>query len=128
MKKSKDDDFIILNGGHPLAGCPENWEEANGWADEANSKKCIHNEPSWSFDCGFKLDFDGPILSVSSRFYPPKEYYGDGWDGMVTIGLLGKPIVEKKFECDTLEELRCDVEKYVKSFHSDILKQVVAKT
>ncbi len=105
---------LIFNGGDPLDGCPKSYNEANNWADRCNQDKDKNDEPVWSFDCGFKLDFDGPILSVSSRFYPPKTHYGPKWDGTVSIYLLGKKVNEEKFEEDTLDTLRIKVESYVK--------------
>lgn len=57
---------IIINGGEPLEGCPPSWELANRWQKDANANKS-DDEPRWSFDCGFKLDFDGSLLDVSSR-------------------------------------------------------------
>lgn len=104
---------IIMNGGNPLPGCPENFDDANKWADNANGEKEDYEFPTWKFDCGFKLDFDGPILSVSSRFYPPKTHYVPTWDGTVTVKILDKEVEEKKFDCKTLDELRSEVEKYV---------------
>ena len=105
---------IVFDGGNPLPGCPESFEQADKWANEANKEKDDGgSEPVWSFDCGFKLDFDGPLLSVSSRFYPPKTHYGPKWDGSVTVFLLSKQIYEKNFVCDTLEQLKDEVEKYV---------------
>ena len=103
---------MIFNGGNPLEGCPDNFEQADSWADKANEEKTEY-EPKWSFDCGFKLDFDGPIVNVSSRFYPPKTHYGPKWDGTVTVSILWKTAIEKKFECETLDELRVEVEKYM---------------
>lgn len=109
---------IVFNGGDPLEGCPKDFEEANGWADEANKNKGEEGEvPWWSFDCGFKLDFDGPLVEVSSRFYPPTTHYGPKWDGTVTIFVLGKRFIEQEFECDSLDELREQVESYVNSLN-----------
>ena len=104
-----------------LEGCPQSWEEANSWIEKANSNKEKGKEPIWSFDCGFKLDFDGPIFSVSSRFYPPKEFYGPTWDGTVTIYFLGNEIQERSFNCQSLDVLKKEVEKHIEFFAS-ILK------
>lgn len=104
---------IIINGGNPLPGCPESWDEANAWQAKANEDKEEYGQPEWSFDCGFKLDFDGPMLSISSRFYPPTTHGGSTWDGNVTVVLLGKDIEEKHFDCKTLDELKSSVEAYV---------------
>lgn len=107
---------MIFNGGNPLEGCPKDYDEANKWADAANAEKSKFHEPKWSFDCGFKLNFDGPILDVSSRFYPPKTHYGPKWDGTVEILLLGKTIHKKSFECDTIDQLKDAVEEFIKDF------------
>ena len=104
---------MVFNGGNPLIGCPKSYDEANKWADNANSGKIDLHEPKWSFDCGFKLDFDGPILDVSSRFYPPKTHYGPMWDGTITILLFGEEVAEEHFEYSTLDQLKEEVEKFV---------------
>lgn len=102
---------IIMNGGDPLPGCPENWEDAKKWEEKANEDK--GDSPQWSFDCGFKLDYDGDLVRVSSRFYPPTTHGGSTWDGNVTIMIGGNDFREKSFDCPTLEELKIQVEKYV---------------
>lgn len=111
---------IIINGGNPLSGCPESWDEANAWQAKANEEKDEFTEPLWNFDCGFKLDFDGPILSVNSRFYPPTTHGGATWNGSVTVTLVGKDIEEKKFDCKTLDELRAQVELYIDSLKKQL--------
>jgi len=92
------------------------WENANRWQEIVNKDKEIHDEPKWSWDCNFKLDFDGSFLSISSRFYPPILHYGEKWDGTLHVYLLGETIMEKKFECDTLEELQKEVEKFTNHY------------
>jgi hypothetical protein len=104
---------VIMNGGNPLPGCPADWDEAKLIEDKLNDGK-DHNGRKWSFDCGFKLDFDGPIIIISSRFYPPKTHYGNTWDGRVSVMLYDTRITEKKFDCATLDELKVQVEDYVK--------------
>lgn len=52
-----------------------NWDNAS-WQEKVNDKKEIYDEPKWSWDCGFKLDFDGSLLSINSRFYPPHKNSG----------------------------------------------------
>jgi len=113
---------VVSNGGKPLPGCPESWEEANAWVDKANKEKEKHYEPEWGFDCGFKLDFDGPIVSVSSRFYPPANYYGATWDGTVSIYVLNREVKEIKFDTKNLNDLKDLVEKEVRSIAEQILK------
>ena len=39
-----------------------NWESARKWEEKVNNDK-TESEPKWSWDCGFKLDFDGEIIS-----------------------------------------------------------------
>ncbi len=80
---NQNGDLVIFNGGNPLPGSPESWEEAHRWEESANEEKDGLHEPHWKFDCGFKLDFDGPLLDISSRFYPPANYYVSevGWEG-----------------------------------------------
>lgn len=112
---------IILNGGNPIDDCPKFWDDANAWIKKVNE----HADgcgfiPKWSFDCGFKLDFDGPILSITSRFYPPKTGYGPKWDGDATVVLMGENLKTFKFKCDTLEELKEKVEALVKKIGNEI--------
>lgn len=111
---------IIINGGVPLHGCPENWDEAKKWEEKSNEDK-VYGEPHWSFDCGFKLDFDGPLVRIDSRFYPPKTHYGSTWDGTVTLIVGEKEILEKKFDCASLSELKDAVEDYTKRLHGKLL-------
>lgn len=107
---------IIMNGGNPLEGCPESYEEADKWAENTNESSVVGPDgPKWKFDCGFKLDYDGPLVGISSRFYPPKTHYGPTWDGTVTIYYLGQDVFEKQFDCKSLDELRAQVENFVKT-------------
>ena len=109
---------LIFNGGDPLPGCPENWDDAKAWTSKVNGDKNEFQEPRWRFDCGFKLDFDGPVVSVSSRFYPPKKYYGSKWDGIVYVFALDNQVCEKEFEADSLEELHKQVEEFTQGFYA----------
>lgn len=87
-------------------------EKQAAFIDYANRHKQETCEPFWSWDCNSKLDFDGPIISFSSRFYPPCEAYGPGWDGNVTVRLMAETIGQQAFKADTLLELRRMVENY----------------
>ena len=107
-------ELTIICGGNSLEGCPTDWEEAKVIFEKMNDGK-TSNEPQWSFDCGFKLDYDGGLLSIGSRFYPPKTHYGKTWDGTSTVYFQGNKVEEKKFDCETLDELKSQVEEYVKS-------------
>lgn len=112
---------IIFNGGNGLKDCPKTYEEANEWTKNANkdSKGSCYN-PEWRFDCGFKLDYDWPIVRVGSRFYPPKTHYGQTWRGGVAINIFDKEIIEKRFDCETLEELKKEVESYIDSIKTKL--------
>jgi len=112
---------IIFNGGNPLPGCPKDWDEAceieaNFNNNDGRQLFVDYEEldyPKWRFDCGFKLDFDGGIFKISSRFYPPTSHGGDKWDGNAHLEILGKRVATKKFECATVDELRNEVDQYV---------------
>lgn len=105
---------IIMNGGNPLPGCPENWDQANKIIEKLNAGKGS-GDPQWSFDCGYKLDFDGGLLRISSRFYPPKTHYGSTWDGTVSVYFMEDEVEKNKFDFNTLDELTTEVEKFVKT-------------
>ena len=96
------------------------WDNAKVWEEQANEKKDIYDEPKWSWDCGFKLDFDGSLLRVSSRFYPPHKNAGNWWEGHVLILFLDEEIMRKDFKCDTLDELKTEVEKFTKHYSDGI--------
>jgi len=94
-----------------------NWEEAIKWAEEANNKS--DSNIKWSWDCGFKLDFDGDLLRVSSRFYS----HGDNiFDGSVTFYIGDEGIFQKEFSSRHIENLKTDVEEYVEAIHSNLVK------
>ena len=105
---------IIMNGGDPLKDCPTDWDKAHKWADQANNEsEGDWERPEWKWDCGFKLDYDGPILRIHSRFYPPKTHYGATWDGDVDVFVYEKKVHTQSFDCETLEDLKSEVEKFV---------------
>lgn len=114
----------VFNGGDPIKDCPKNWDDAKKWIEEANKDKDEHLEPTWSFDCGFKLDFDGSILSAISRFYPPKTDYGNDWDGSIDIYLLKEKIRTKKFKCNSLLELKMSIDNYMSCFVESLKKHL----
>ena len=122
MSKNVYQNSQSSNGNDSLLGCPTDWKQAKAWTKLANKNKEDYEYPNWSWDCNYKLDFDGPLISVSSRFYPPRLYYGPTWDGSVRIKVLDKVVVEKKFDCITLDELKLQVEKFVYDFAAKIVK------
>lgn len=108
-----------------------NWDDARNWQEEANKDKTKHDEPVWEWDCSFKLDYDGPLISIASRFYPPHyNTNGLGWDGTLKMDLVGKVVLEKKFTCDTLDELKKEVEifteKYINKLKT-VMSEIVIK-
>ena len=109
---------FVFNGGEPLKDCPVDWDAAKEWEMHANHGK---DDLLWSFDCGFKLDFDGSLVRISSRFYPPKSHQGDKWDGTLTVTVGETDLKEIKFECDTLEALKVDVEKVSESIKAKLI-------
>ena len=116
---------VIMNGGNGLKDCPTDWDKARAWEKNANDGIKYDDygqemKPLWQWDCGFKLDYDGALMSVSSRFYPPKNYYGETWNGTITVYILDKKVAEKNFDCETLEELKKTVEEYVNGLRSKI--------
>lgn len=111
---------VVINGGEPMKDCPTNWDQAWKWQDAVNRDTEEWASPQWKWDCGFKLDYDGPILRVGSRFYPPKTYYGMSWDGFTEICVFDKEVEEKHFDCETLEELKTEVERYVNEWRLKI--------
>lgn len=91
--------------------------------DHAQAMETILNDgeensssyPTWMFDCGFKLDYDGPLVSINSRFYPNNTKDNKiNWNGTVTC-FLAKGMVEKTFEASDLDELKARVDEYIKS-------------
>ena len=117
---------IIINGGNALPGCPEDWDQARNIEKRMNEGKGEygdgkHDQVRWKFDCGFKLDFDGPLVYISSRFYPPKTSYGPTWDGAVTVFVLDQKVALRQFDCPTIEQLQSEVEAYVSEVKEKIL-------
>ena len=96
------------------------WDNAKQWQEKANEKKDVYDEPKWSWDCFFKLDFDGSLLRISSRFYPPHKNAGDWWEGNVTVLFLDEEILKKEFKCDTLDVLKTEVERFTNNYASAI--------
>jgi hypothetical protein len=72
----------------------------------------------WTDDCQGKKDYDGPLLSVSTRYWPPS-YSRDGQHSASASILWGDPateyttIAEHEFFGDTLDEVKQFVEAWV---------------
>lgn len=102
----------------------ESWESAKEWQKVANKNKQT-DEPRWQFDCGFKLDFDGGLISVLSRFYPPNSH-SPVWDGVIMVTIGEKVLKDKKITALSLDALKRDAEAYVNDFKIKI--ECFAKT
>lgn len=67
----------------------------------------------WLKDCQGKEDYDGTLLSVSSRYWPGN-YRDDGRPSAESqIIFLGSTIAEKDFDGDTKQEVQQAVEAWV---------------
>ncbi len=103
---------------------PDSWKDADGILNQLNINGLDFMK--WNFDCNFKLDYDGEILSISSRFYPPYGYYGPGWDGYITLYLGDKSVYEKEIKCNNLTDLKkqaeIEVNKIIKKVRKIIFK------
>lgn len=100
------------------------WDAACKWADQANENG---GPIEWNLDSGFKLDYDGPMCQISSRFYPPhktsleyNKYHGKirvlGWSGNGDEDCFDT----HEIEAETLDQLQDMVEKYVSNIASVI--------
>ena len=116
MTLRKTVNLMLKSSNHNPIQMELNWENAKVWQEKANQKKEIFDEPKWEWDCNFKLDFDGSLLRISSRFYPPHKNAVNCWEGAVLVNFLGEELLRKEFKCDTLEELRTEVEKFTKHY------------
>lgn len=100
---------------------PKDWKDAKNVLEKLNEFKNEDYDILWNFDCGFKLDYDGGLVKISSRFYPPHKHDGISWSGDVHIFVLDKSVSNKKFEYKELYELKKNVEQYVDDIKNKIL-------
>ena len=87
------------------------------WLDSANSKKYEYGEPVWSFDCGSKLDFDGPAVRISSRFY---NLGNDLYDGSVSVLVGDEVLFCREFSTRHIDAMRDEVEKYTAAITANL--------
>ena len=103
---------------------PRTWAEAEAWQNSANKEEG-HRYPQWRFDCGFKLDFDGGMVSVESRFYPPYRNSMSGlWDGTLSVYAGKNLLISKEFSEPTLNLLKIEVEAFYKHYQNCILSRM----
>jgi len=102
----------------------EMWEAAREWEMQSNIDI---NICQWSWDCGLKLDYDGDICKISSRFYPPHKHAAPGkWSGSISVIIGDEYIHNHKVESDTLDMLKITVEKYVSTILDKINSNIKA--
>ena len=99
----------------------EMWNSAYKWQEQSNKED---NLIKWSWDCGLKLDYDGDVCCISSRFYPPHKSSSDygGYNGTISV-IIGdgeEYVHEHEIEAKTLDELKNLAEDYV----SEILEKM----
>lgn len=96
------------------------WDKAPKWAEMANNgKDKDFAEPRWKWDCGLKLDFDGGLLRVSSRFYQ-SDY--DIFDGSVEFLIGDDTVFRREFSSRHINVLREEVERYCRAVRENIFK------
>ena len=105
-----------------MSDCPKTFEEADKWAEEANVGRDFG--PKWKWDCNFKLDYDGEIISFSSRFYPPHKNNHDGWEGSISVYILDEKIDDEAFKESTLEELKVAVERSANAYIQTVKRRM----
>lgn len=103
----------------------KNWGDAHKWQERANGvpmeKQDSEKRPMWCFDTGYKLNYDGSIFSISSRFYPPhKQSGGKGWSGVVILYIMDDVFLERHVKSDTLDELKSKVEAYINEMAKNV--------
>jgi len=88
-------------------GSDDDWKQAREWAEE-NSGDILE----FSWDVGFKLDYDGEVLKILSRFYPPHKKHvdyiertGKKYTGQMTVYFLDKELHEVEIHANSLDEL-----------------------
>lgn len=98
-------------------------DNAQQWTDTANkNKRNSFPEPQWSWDCGLKLDYDGGILHVSSRFYQSDD---DIFDGSVSFLIGDTELFCKEFPRRHIDVLREDVDRHVAVVTKQIEKMLL---
>jgi hypothetical protein len=99
----------------------EMWQAARVWEIESNNEDSIIK---WSWDCGLKLDYDGDVCSISSRFYPPhKNSMGSAnYSGTICllVGDAAEYLHEHEVEAESLDSLKSIVENYVEELLGEI--------
>lgn len=89
----------------------EMYEAAEEWRKESNLDD---NLCQWSWDVGLKLDYDGNICTISSRFYPPHKNQAEhaNYSGSISVYVGDDEIHDHRIEAETLDELKKMAEEY----------------
>lgn len=96
-------------------------------------KKLKTHTAKWTDDCQGKKDFDGEVLSISSRFYPPS-YSRDGqtFSAMSSLNLYGTDdsyaeVVRGDFKGATEEEVKAKVENWASAQWNRAVRALAAE-
>ncbi len=107
-----------------------NWDIAQQIVNKLNQvddeEDLQSNSAKWSFDCGFKLDFDGGLIIVSSRFYPEKVNETIQWSGNLYIrNCFANLLIQKEIKSESLTDLKVQVDKIIKDCVEKINKALI---
>lgn len=95
------------------------YEQQSVWAEQANKdKEGEFQNPRWSWDCGSKLDFDGGLLRICSRFYSIG--VDDVRDGSMAFYIGDEEIFSREFSSRHIDVLRADVEAYESTVRKNV--------
>jgi hypothetical protein len=80
------------------------------------------NQPSNEsrIDCGFRLNFDCPIVGLSGTFYPPASGNGITCEGYFNISLMYANVYKKEFVGDTISDLAKQGNEYIDGIAAQI--------
>lgn len=101
----------------------EHWNAGKRLTEVVN-EATKDNNVKWSFDFNYKIDYDGALISISSRFWPPHKHHINhpGYSGTSSLIFWpkyditdqGRKVkIEKEFEAETFDELVSKVESWV---------------
>lgn len=96
-------------------------QQAEKWIEEANNTEPNYNM-EWSWDCGLKLDYDGPLVRVSSRFYNNKKNI---FEGSVSFYIGDECMFTREFTSRQIDVLRDDVREFVASVKTNMQAMIL---
>lgn len=94
--------------------------------------RALHPAAEWSDDCNGKQNYDGPVVSISTRYWPGWKSSDGRPSAVAAIVLNGArgdhyPIVEYEVSADTPGEVRAAVEAWVAGQY-DALRDLLLTT